>query len=179
MGGGLLPAAIYKNKLYFLLGREHQYSDTPLKFSDFGGGQDGNETTFQTAIREGTEEMTGFLGTEKEVKKLLKNPLVIHSANEHKYDTFLFPISYDLKLVEYYNNNQKFLQQRLSPNYIRKSKLFEKCEIKWFTLEEMKQKHSQLRSFFKPTFEYLINHEREIYSFIRNKSKRTRKRKIV
>ena len=93
MGGGLLPAAIYKNKLYFLLGREHQYSDTPLKFSDFGGGQDGNETTFQTAIREGTEEMTGFLGTEKEVKKLLKNPLVIHSANEHKYDTFLFPIS--------------------------------------------------------------------------------------
>ena len=64
MGAGILPTSIHRGKLYFLFGKENKYADTP-GFSDIGGGQDGNETFLQCAIREGTEELTGFLGRSK------------------------------------------------------------------------------------------------------------------
>ena len=53
MGAGILPTTIYKNKLYFLFGKENKYEDSAPGFSDFGGGKDNDETYLQTAIREG------------------------------------------------------------------------------------------------------------------------------
>ena len=70
MGAGILPTTIHNNKLYFLFGKENKYADTP-GWSDIGGGTDNNETYMQTASREGSEELTGFLGMEKDIKNLL------------------------------------------------------------------------------------------------------------
>ena len=70
MGAGILPTTIHNNKLYFLFGKENKYADTP-GWSDIGGGTDNDETFMQTAMREGAEELTGFLGMENDIKKLL------------------------------------------------------------------------------------------------------------
>ena len=72
MGAGILPTTIHKNKLYFLFGKENQYEDSAHGFSDFGGGTDNNESFFKTAIREAGEELTGFLGNDADITKLLK-----------------------------------------------------------------------------------------------------------
>ena len=51
-----------------MFGKENQYADTP-GWADFGGGTDNNESYLETAIREGVEETTGFLGNEKDMRR--------------------------------------------------------------------------------------------------------------
>jgi hypothetical protein len=164
-GGGILPATIHNNVLLFLLGKEHKYCDTPLKFSDFGGGQDGSELPKETAIREGTEELTGFLGNEEEMKKRL-TPENMIPIKVNEYVVHVIPLEYDPQLVFYYNNNQAFLQKKLDPEFIKESKFFEKAEIQWFSLEQMKKNKKMLRKFFLKTLDYLDKNEGDIFKFI-------------
>jgi hypothetical protein len=67
MGAGILPATIYNGKLYFLFGKEGKHEDSAPGFSDFGGGTDNNESYMETAVREAGEELTGFLGDDRDV----------------------------------------------------------------------------------------------------------------
>ena len=71
MGAGILPTTIYKGKLYFLFGKENKYEQTAPGFSDFGGGTDNNESYLETAIREAGEELTGFLGSDEQIRNML------------------------------------------------------------------------------------------------------------
>ena len=68
MGGGLLPVTIHEGKVLFLLGREHDEK----KWSDFGGGREGRESHFDTALREGCEELNGFFGCKTHLKNTVK-----------------------------------------------------------------------------------------------------------
>jgi len=170
MGAGILPTTIYKNKLYFLFGKENKYEDTAPGFSDFGGGTDYTETYMETAIREGCEELTGFLGSDYDLKKMLErhgtynidNP----SGKNKIYRVHLFPMEYDEKLPFYYNNNQRFLQKRLDPDVIKKTKIFEKEEIRWMSIDEIKKMKPQFRFFFKPVIDRIYNEREDIKSFI-------------
>ena len=83
MGGGILPVAIKNNQLYFLLGKENDMADTP-GWADFGGGNENNETNYQAAIREGVEELNGFLGSVNKMKKMVRNNKIIHLKNKKK-----------------------------------------------------------------------------------------------
>jgi hypothetical protein len=180
MGGGILPCTIHNNKLYFLFGKENKYADTP-GWSDFGGGKDGHETTMQTALREGAEELTGFLGGQKDIKKLLKAgtykiDIKPDSSKYSLYISHLFAIKYDEKLPFYYNNNQCFLQRKLSENAIKKSRIFEKSQIKWLSLDDVRRKCKTFRKHFQQICKRLIDEKKEIELFIRSKlSKDTRK----
>jgi hypothetical protein len=79
MGGGILPMALYKGKRYFLFSRETlDGEDDPGKWSDFGGSKKKHETPFATAIREGWEESSGFLGNKTSIRNLVKNHKVVH-----------------------------------------------------------------------------------------------------
>ena len=70
-GGGLLPVATDNSgNLKFLFGLERDHWIDSIKgWSDFGGATDGDENRFDTACREGEEEMVGFLGDKTELKK--------------------------------------------------------------------------------------------------------------
>ena len=57
VGSSILPACVHKGKLYFLFGKENSLADTP-GWSDFGGGVDPGESIYDTALREGGEELT-------------------------------------------------------------------------------------------------------------------------
>lgn len=171
MGAGILPTTIYKGKLYFLFGKENKYEDSAPGFSDFGGGTDNNETYLETAIREGGEELTGFLGSDKDVKKLLtKNgTYTIDYKSENSssiYRTHIFPIVYDEMLPFYYNNNQRFLQKRLDPEIIKSTKIFEKAEIRWVCVDDLMKIRKQFRFFYCNVIDKIYREKRQIQTFI-------------
>jgi len=170
MGAGILPTTIHKNKLYFLFGKENKYEDTAPGFSDFGGGSDNDETYIQTAIREGGEELTGFLGSDVELKKMLERHGTYNIDNKSGknkiYRVHLFPMEYDDKLPYYYNNNQRFLQKRLDPIVIKKTKIFEKEEIRWICIDELKAMKPKFRFFFPPIIDKIYNEREQIKKFI-------------
>ena len=170
MGAGILPTTLYKNKLYFLFGKENKYEDTAPGFGDFGGGTDNKETLLETAIREGCEELTGFLGSEDDVKKLLTRygtyDIDVKTPSGSIYRIHLFPLEYDEKLPFYYNNNQRFLQKRLFPNVIKKSKIFEKAEIRWICVDDLLKMKKEFRFFYEKTLGQIYNERKNIKKFI-------------
>jgi len=175
MGAGVLPTAIYKNKLYFLFGKENQYADTP-GWSDFGGGTDNNETYLQTAIREGTEETTGFFGDD--LRHLLSRGGTYQITNNETYKMFLFAYNYDIMLPFYYNNNQRFLQKRLDPSILKKSKIFEKSEIRWICIDDLSKMRGQFRHYFRQIVDRLLDEQYAIYAFMKRQQRQRKSFKI-
>jgi len=74
MGAGILPVSEHNGKLYFLFGKETFDDSGQLGWADFGGGKESQDTSvFDTAIREGGEELNGFLGYGKTLLNRVKN----------------------------------------------------------------------------------------------------------
>ena len=177
MGASILPMTIINNKVYFLFGKERDIDENP-GWSDFGGGTEQGETFLETAIREGSEELTGFLGSSNDIKKLLTKygtyKLDFNSKGHKTYRVHIFPIKYDPMFTFYYNNNQKFLQNKLDPKIFENTKIFEKTEIKWFNYLELKNNIKQFRSFYQNIVKLILNNQENINKFIRNKNSKTK-----
>ena len=223
MGAGILPITICSDgKIYFLFGKENKYEDSASGWSDFGGGTDNKETFFQTACREGSEELTGFLGSSNDIAAMLKKNggaytkgcdaftkgcdaytkgcdaytkgcdaftkgcdayTIDYTDKSGKYGTYrthIFPLTYDPMLPYYYNNNQRFLQKHLSPEIIKSTKIFEKAEIRWICIDDLKKMRKQFRSFYQHIIDEILANKYEITRFIkeRNPQSKTRTRKI-
>jgi|TARA_Y100000992_G_scaffold244063_1_gene175150 8-oxo-dGTP pyrophosphatase MutT (NUDIX family) len=159
MGAGILPVSIYNNKLYFLLGKENKFNDSP-GWSDFGGGKEGNESIIQTAAREGSEELNGFLGDEKEIKNLIINNLILKVGIKY-YTTFIVNVKYSKELPNYFNKNFKFNMSHLGNLVEENNGLFEKERIKWFSIDELK-KEENYRSYYGPIIKTIIKKEKKI-----------------
>ena len=174
MGGSVLPVTIFNKKVYFLFGKEREIDENP-GWSDFGGGTDKGESFFQTAIREGSEELTGFLGNPNDIKKLLNKygtfNIDYKSQGHTTYRCHIFPMIYDDKLTYYYNNNQSFLQKKLDPKIIRDSKIFEKTQIKWFSFDQIKKNYNEFRSFYKNVVDLIMENKSDIEKFARKSLK--------
>ena len=180
MGASILPVTIHKGKLHFLFGKERPNDSMP-GWSDFGGGTDSKETYIQTAIREGGEELTGFLGSDNDVKQLLTRfgtiDIDFASTGFGLYRVHIFPMEYDEQLPFYYNNNQRFLQERLNPKIIKDTKIFEKQQIKWICVDDIKGMKKEFRSFYQNIVELILAKQQEIDTFIRRSLKKTRSNK--
>ena len=68
-GAGILPIAYLDKELYFLFGLEREFGT----WSDFGGGKYKHENIIDTASREGSEELNGFLGSSDDIKNIINN----------------------------------------------------------------------------------------------------------
>lgn len=174
MGAGILPAAIYKNQVYFLFGKENEFEDSAPGFSDFGGGAEKNEKYFDTAIREASEELSGFFGNKHDIKKLLNKygtySMDLQQKSGHSnYRMFIFPYEYDEKLPFYFNNNRKFLRSNLDENVIKNTTIFEKAEIKWIALKDLKNKRNEFRHYFRNIIDKMISEKDDIQKFINKK----------
>lgn len=186
MGGSILPITVINGKVYLLFGKERDIDENP-GWSDFGGGTDKGESYIQTASREGMEEMTGFLGNDKDVKKLLSKfgtfDVDFKSEGYTTYRAHLFPMEYDPSLPIYYNNNQRFLQKKLDPKIIRDTKIFEKTQIKWFPLDSIKSHRSEFRNFYRNIIDLIIANKDAIKSFamksLSKKGTKTKKNKFT
>jgi 8-oxo-dGTP pyrophosphatase MutT (NUDIX family) len=171
MGAGILPTTIYKGKLFFLFGKENKYEDSAPGYSDFGGGTDNNETFLNTAIREAGEELTGFLGTCKDIKNLLSKGTynIDYKPSDNIHSTYrmhIFSYDYNEWLPFFYNNNQKFLQKNLSPKIFKTTKIFEKAEIKWISIDELPKMRNQFRFYFRNILDKIIEEKKQIKKFI-------------
>jgi 8-oxo-dGTP pyrophosphatase MutT (NUDIX family) len=183
MGAGILPTTIHNGKLYFLFGKEGKYEDSAPGFSDFGGGTDNNETFLETAVREAGEEFTGFLGNDNDIRKMLRKCgtyNIDHKTDGHKtYRMHIFPFEYNQWLPHYYNNNQRFLQKRLPPKVFKTTKIFEKAEIKWVCINDLKQMRPQFRSYFQNIVDMMLNQKESIKKFIEICLKKSTKKKTL
>ena len=181
MGASILPVTIHDNKIYFLFGKERSIDENP-GWSDFGGGTDKGETFLQTAIREGGEELTGFLGSNEDLRKMLNKygtfNIDYKSEGYSTYRCHIFPMQYDEMLPHYYNNNQQFLQKRLDSKIIKDTKIFEKTQIKWFSFDDIKKHHNEFRSFYKNIVHLILGHRSAIEEFTKKSVKITNKTKV-
>jgi hypothetical protein len=183
MGAGILPTTILNGKLHFLFGKENKYEDSAPGFSDFGGGTDNDETFLQTAIREGGEELTGFLGSGNVVKKMLKlygTYNIDYKSNPNDtYRLHVFPMEYNPFLELYYNNNQKFIQSHLDASVIKQTKIFEKEEIRWICIDELDKMKPEFRFYFTNIVDMLVKQQKEIEKFVVRSLKKSTKIKTL
>ena len=190
MGASILPITVHNGKILLLFGKERDIDENP-GWSDFGGGTDKGESFLQTAVREGAEEMTGFLGSSDDIKRLLKRfgTFNLDFKSENGYGTYrchIFPMEYDDYLPHYYNNNQRFLQKRLPASIIRDTKIFEKTQIKWFDINELAKRRGEFRSFYRNIIDLIIENKTELEKFARkcnlkkggSNKKKTRQRRV-
>ncbi len=179
-GSSILPVALHKGKLYFLFGKENPLEDSARGFSDFGGGVDKGESVFEAAMREGSEELTGFLGNpsqlESHIQKAGGTYKIVNIDPEDPsriYTIHVFQWEYDPMLPQYYNRNHQFLWNRMNKRELNATKLFEKIEIDWFCETELKRRMAEYRPFYRKMVRRLIAELPEIRKFLRKCSKKT------
>ena len=150
MGGGIIPVATDGDKVYFLFGKEVEDG----KWSDFGGGREKKETPFQTAVREGGEELCGFFGYGKKLATRLKKDS-LGQISVNGYNAFLFKADYDPNLPSYFKHNFAFMKYKF-PDKINKNGMFEKSEVEWMTISEIKRRRKQFRPFYRSVIDQII-----------------------
>ena len=164
VASSILPIAIHKGKMYFLFGKENPMEDSAKGWSDFGGAVENDDSVLETAIRECSEELTGFLGNPSKIKTWISKQKrgvykLIHN-NYHIHITLL--PEYDPMLPVYYNNNHTFLWNRMNKKLLNDTKLFEKIEIKWFSESDLRTKRNVFRSFYREKIDLIRQHCRRI-----------------
>jgi 8-oxo-dGTP pyrophosphatase MutT (NUDIX family) len=162
----ILPVSYHKGQLYFLFGKENPKEDSARGFSDFGGGVEDGESIYNTALREGGEELTGFLGDSSILRKYIKSKRGPYRLQYNDYHVHIIPIDYDTKLPIYYNQNHRFLWDRMDRNLLNRTKLFEKIEIQWFTPHQMKKRLKEFRSFYQEIVEHILQEKSQIKKYI-------------
>jgi hypothetical protein len=185
-GSSILPVAYHKGKLYFLFGKETPLEKSAPGFSDFGGGMEPGESPMETALREGGEELTGFLGDDSQIHKYIKSvgghykiSHVDPSTKKPAYITHIIPFNYDPMLPFYFNNNHKFIWDRMNHEILKSTKIFEKIEIEWFCETDLKRRMSEYRPFYCQIVKLIIDDLSRIRTFIKKRHKRSRRRVII
>ena len=169
-GASILPMAMHNNKLYFLFGRD--IGDTP-GFACFGGGIEKHETdVYKAALREGAEELSGFLGDATQLEKLIETNgghfPITHQSSKGAYHAHLFRIPYEPLLPLFYQHNHDFLMKKLTKKHFSQNKhLFEKAEIDWMTVEQMKQRRNEFRPFYRLIIDQITATLPSIHEFLK------------
>jgi hypothetical protein len=88
----------------------------------------------------------------------------------------IFPFKYNEWLPHYYNNNQRFLQKRLPEKVFKTTKIFEKAEIRWVCVDDLKKMRPQFRSYFQNIVDMMLNQKESIKSFILKGTERSGKK---
>jgi len=169
VAASILPVAIFNNELHFLFGKENEMEDSAKGFSDFGGRVESGESIYDTAMREGAEELCGFLGNPKQLSQLIKKNGGTYKIIINSYHVHIFFMEYDQRLPEYFTNNHRFLWNRMDKNILNDSKFFEKQEICWFSPNDMIKKKSEFRPFYREMVDMFLKELPKISNFINKK----------
>ncbi len=176
VGVGFLPVAKYKNKLYFLFGKErNRPNETAKGWADFGGGSEEGETKIQTASREGAEELCGFLGNRSKINSMLKKKKVRIESDDKNYTSFVVPVDYDENLPKYFNNQIGFLNNYVGKYKLHHTTMYEKQEIKWFSINMLRVHKKKFRTFFQDVVSKIIKNEKNIKSLFHKKTRKKKK----
>tara|TARA_B100001094_G_C17927810_1_gene669211 strand:+ start:250 stop:771 length:522 start_codon:yes stop_codon:yes gene_type:complete len=163
---GILPYAIYKSTIYFLLGR-----DSDNKWSDFGGRVEPKDKGDYevTASREFFEETLGSVYDYDYTKKLLKKcpKIISKTSSGHPYHMYLLKIQYQDLIRLKFLSTKNFISNTITT--IDK-KYIEKNDIRWVSIETIEHSISgksliSLRYIFSNTYK---NKKNEIDLLLKN-----------
>ena len=85
----------------------------------------------------------------------------------------MFFLQYDENLPKYYNQNHAFLWKRMDNKLLSKTRLFEKIEINWFSVSEIKSRREEFRSFYREIVDKILDDKEAIIRFVEeNKQKK-------
>lgn len=175
VAASILPVAICNNALYFLFGKENELEDSAKGFSDFGGSVEVGESILDTAMREGAEELCGFLGNPTQLSQLVKKNggtyKLTYGSENKAYHVHIFFMEYDERLPAYFTNNHNYLWERMDKTILNASKFFEKQEIKWFCQDDLKKKRGEFRPFYREIVDMVLMDIGKISTFIKDKRK--------
>lgn len=157
---GILPYIQDENGgIYFLFGRERINNNPGCAdhglWSDFGGSRDKGETLKTCAIREGSEELCGFLS-----KSLIKE-CITSEISIKTYTTFLVYLNYDKyhTLPDYLNAHYQFMSKHQQIKPLIKDPnngLYEKDKFTWFSLKDIREKRDQFRPFYRDVLDLIV-----------------------
>lgn len=156
MGAGFLPVALKNGTFYFLFSRETILEGKDAgKWSDFGGSKENNESTFDTAVREGWEESMGFFGDEKNIKNLIKNN-TLKKITKNSYTTYIVLVKYDDKIPKKFR--KKYLKKlKEDRNYVLKHNgFYEKDMVRWIKIDKLKY-YLNKNTFFRRFYNKMVN----------------------
>jgi len=161
MGGGILPVTIVKGTIFFLLGRERSNN----LWCDFGGSSLHRESSFHTAIREGYEELDGFLGDEDVLRKKVNNNYVnCFSTKHNRYTSYLFKMEFEemKHFIPCFNNHQIFITKNKLIKPV--DSFYEKSEIKLFSYKDLEKNLHVIRPYYRTVVQQLVENKETIYS---------------
>ena len=162
MGAGILPIAEYNGKLYFLFGKETFDDSGEVGWADFGGGKESRDkSTLDTAIREGGEELNGFLGYGRTLHNKVKKHM-IHVEKINRYTVYMFKIDYNKDLPTYYNNHFRFFSQKLPEVRDEHNGLLEKSHIKWYSFDDIRREKKKFRRFYRAFIDRFLEKQEKI-----------------
>ena len=155
MGAGFLPVAIKNNTFYFLFSREMILEGKDAgKWSDFGGSKENNETRYETAIREGWEESTGFFGDKDDIKNLIKHK-TLKKITVNKYTTYIVLVNYDDKLPKKFRKKYLKKLQEDRDFVLKHNGFYEKDMVKWVRLDKL-QHYINKKTFFRRFYNKVV-----------------------
>ena len=168
VASAFLPTMIRGGKLHFLFAKEANDDSAP-GFSDFGGGVDDGEDIYSAGLREFAEESTGCFGDESEVKKLVEKYGEVLPVVHNTYNIHIFKMDYNPSVVSYFNNTHAFIHKHVrDTTFLRKTKIFEKVEMCWMTVADMKRRRIEFRPFYREIVDQIVSKDelKRITSFI-------------
>lgn len=176
VGVSVLPVCIHNGELLFLFGKEVSVENEIQGYSDFGGGREKDESTFDGAIREGCEELTGFYGNEQQLREKIAKAggtydVKYDLSETNKYFVHIFLTEYDKNLPKYFENNHKYLYEKMDNDLLKKTKMFEKIELKWFTVSMMRKQTNTFRVFYRSILKLIFKELPQIKEFLFKNSK--------
>tara|TARA_Y100000389_G_C17449650_1_gene513874 strand:+ start:1255 stop:1734 length:480 start_codon:yes stop_codon:yes gene_type:complete len=154
---GILPITYYKNKVYFLFGRETKDVNNKQagQWSDFGGTREKGETLFQTAVREGYEETDGIFGDEQAIGRLIED-YQIEVMNQGKYKIYMVMVPYKKELPKKFRLQYKKAKKENIKLITEHNGLYEKDMIRWFTIDSLKKNINEFRPWYRAVIRKLI-----------------------
>lgn len=157
VASAFLPAMIRNKKLHFLFAKEANDDSAP-GFSDFGGGVDPGEDIYNAGLREFAEESTGCFGDKDDVKKLVEKYGNVLPFLHNTYNIHIFRMDYDPSVVSYFNNTHAFIHKHVrDTTFLRGTKIFEKVEMCWMTISDMKRRRDEFRPFYREIVDKIVS----------------------
>ena len=151
MGAGILPITLHKDELYLLFSKEYSNDKDFVDWRDFGGRKEKSETPKETAIREGWEESSGFLGGKEDIRNLIEDNLV-YKVHDKYYTIFIVFIDYDFSLPSKFRRH--FLKTyNKDRSKICKNGFYEKSHLRWIKVSELKENLNM----FLPWYQYFVS----------------------
>jgi len=163
-GAGILPFARHNGSIYLFLGRENKEggSSAAGKWSDFGGSKEGNESEFDTALREGSEELSGIFGDMDKLASLVKKTNIIIKTKT--FYTYLMEVNYDPTKPDQLKTIYKDALDNTPELVYTHNGLYEKDRGIWLDIEKAEEFRPELRRWYN----YMMT---KIISYFKNDSK--------